>query len=241
MCMSLAFLAPAGEGGGTDGSSSGQSGSSPGGPGSTEGAGGGPRYLVTGYEDGVAALWDVRNTGRPLGSARLHSEPVMCCDARPVAAKRPKGDAAASAAAGAAEGPAADPQAAAAPPASSPAPTWYDLITGSADDVVSCCSLRPAEAQPVRMAKQIKLREAGTADVRIRADGKLFACGCWDGRVRLYSLRKREPLAVLKYHRSQVTAVAFSPVTRTLATASRDTAVALWSVYIAGASHSTDA
>lgn len=72
--------------------------------------------------------------------------------------------------------------AAAALPAMSSTPASYDLITGSADDAVSCCNLRPAEAQPVRLAKQIKLREAGTADVRIRSDGKLFACGCWDGR-----------------------------------------------------------
>ncbi|KAG2435047.1 hypothetical protein HYH02_012044 [Chlamydomonas schloesseri] len=258
MCMSLAFLAPTGEGGaagnadcsvGDSESSSGMGiGSSSGGSqgGEAAGAGGGPRYLVTGYEDGVAALWDLRSPGRPLGSARLHSEPVMCCDVRPAAARKPKAIAAASAPAGGGEGPAAAVLRAAAAPATpgpSSTPLSYDLVTGSADDVVSCCSLRPAEAQPVRLAKQIKLREAGTADVRIRPDGKLFACGCWDGRTRLYSVRKREPLAVLKYHRNQVTAVAFSPVTGTLATASRDTSVALWSVYtnVTGESHGLDA
>lgn len=107
MCMSLAFLAPAGEAASASGSniSSIASSSLGGAPGSGEGAGGGPRYLVTGYEDGVAALWDLRSPSRPLGSARLHSEPVMCCDARPAASKGSKGDAAAPAEARATGGP----------------------------------------------------------------------------------------------------------------------------------------
>ncbi|PNH08003.1 ASTRA-associated protein 1 [Tetrabaena socialis] len=117
----------------------------------------------------------------------------------------------------------------------------YHLVSGSADDVVGCCLVRPGAAQPLRPLgagpgtgagrPPLRLREAGTADVRIRPDGKLFACGCWDGRVRLYSLRKRQPLAVLQYHRGQVTALAFSPTRLLLASASRDTTVALWSVY----------
>ncbi len=41
-------------------------------------SGGGPVHVVTGYEDGVVALWDVRAPGRPLGQLRQHQEPVLC-------------------------------------------------------------------------------------------------------------------------------------------------------------------
>lgn len=41
-------------------------------------SGGGPVHVVTGYEDGVVALWDVRAPGRPLGELRQHQEPVLC-------------------------------------------------------------------------------------------------------------------------------------------------------------------
>lgn len=80
----------------------------------------------------------------------------------------------------------------------------YDLISGSADDQISCCEVRPAVAQPLVLAKQLRLREAGSGDVRIRQDGRLFAAGCWDGRVRLFSLPRREPLAVLKVRIAKV-------------------------------------
>ncbi|EFJ47322.1 hypothetical protein VOLCADRAFT_47022, partial [Volvox carteri f. nagariensis] len=156
--------------------------------------------VAAGYEDGVVALWDLRQPGEPLASLRVHGEPVMCLDVR--ARCRGRGTT-----------------------------EIYDLVSGSADNKISCCEVQPAEARPLALAQQLPLRAAGTADVRIRPDGKLFACGCWDGRVRLYSLRRREPLAVLKYHRNQVTAVAFSPETMMLASSSRDSTIALWSVY----------
>lgn len=39
-----------------------------------------PRFVMAGYEDGVVVLWDLRSAARPLGSLRVHQEPVMCLD-----------------------------------------------------------------------------------------------------------------------------------------------------------------
>ncbi len=66
---------------------------------------------------------------------------------------------------------------------------------------MGCCTAHPATALPLRPSKHPPppLRQAGTNDVAVRPDGRLFACAGWDGRARLYTLRKRqEPLAVLK-------------------------------------------
>ncbi|GLC48321.1 hypothetical protein PLESTB_000083400 [Pleodorina starrii] len=179
-------------------------------------AGGGtatdPWFVVAGYEDGVVALWDVRNPRRPLGSLRMHGEPVMCVDvrargrapgrSREAERRRRHGGPEAAAATGEGLGQARDDGGSGGDMSTAGAPTGgtasYDLVSGSADDQISCCVVRPAEARPLVLERHLRLREAGTADVRIRGDGKLFACGCWDGRVRLFSLRRREHLAVLK-------------------------------------------
>ncbi|KXZ54585.1 hypothetical protein GPECTOR_4g650 [Gonium pectorale] len=256
MCMSLAFLPPLPPAAGAP-SAPAFGGDGGGAAAAAEMGASDPRFVVTGYEDGVVALWDLRRPTGPLGSLRVHSEPVMCVAAHPRApptrANSGVGDgppdgsahtaagsgapapgcegsgvgvATAAASAGGAEG--SGDEAAGAPRPPLPA---YDLVSGSADNQLSCCLLRPGAPQPVALLQQLRLREAGTAHVAVRPDGRLFAAACWDGRARLYSLRKRQPLAVLKYHRDQVTTLAFSPERSVLATASRDTTVALWEVY----------
>lgn len=35
-------------------------------------------FILAGYEDGTVAVWDATSPLRPVASARLHSEPVMC-------------------------------------------------------------------------------------------------------------------------------------------------------------------
>lgn len=35
-------------------------------------------FVLAGYEDGTVAVWDASSPSRPVASARLHSEPVMC-------------------------------------------------------------------------------------------------------------------------------------------------------------------
>ncbi|GIL52866.1 hypothetical protein Vafri_8637 [Volvox africanus] len=218
MCMALAFLSPSpapphretgmgtGEGGRNDLEPLDEQDSSTCGGGDVDssgnkGAASDPRFIIAGYEDGVVALWDLRKPGRPLGSLRAHTEPVMCLDVRARVQGRSKGNGGTALGAGRENDSATE---------------IYDLVSGSADDKISCCEVRPGTPQPVTLTKQLPLREGGTSDVQIRSDSKLFACGCWDGRVRLFSVRRREPLAVLKVRRMCSVREARGPLTRSL-------------------------
>ena len=71
----------------------------------------------------------------------------------------------------------------------------------------------------------------GLSSVAVRPDGRIFASGGWDRRVRVWQWRKLKPLAVLKHHTATVHAVHFSACSRWLATASGDRTIALWSVF----------
>ncbi|GAB4817411.1 hypothetical protein N2152v2_004457 [Parachlorella kessleri] len=83
----------------------------------------------------------------------------------------------------------------------------------------------------VKVRKAVPLKAPGVNAVAIRGDGRIIATAGWDGRVRVFKYRTGEPLAVLKYHRSAMTAVRFSPKTHLLASASQDGTIALWSIY----------
>ncbi|KAJ3129257.1 ASTRA complex subunit [Nowakowskiella sp. JEL0407] len=58
--------------------------------------------------------------------------------------------------------------------------------------------------------EEMTLEEKGVACVQVRADDKLFAIGCWDSSLRLYSCKTLKPLATLRVHRETVTTVAFA-------------------------------
>ncbi|GBG70675.1 hypothetical protein CBR_g7976 [Chara braunii] len=82
------------------------------------------------------------------------------------------------------------------------------------------------------VAKMVETTRPGTADVAIRPDGRIAATGGWDHRVRVYDYKHRKLLAILKYHTSTVSAVAFCPYqTGLLASASDDATVAIWDIY----------
>jgi WD40 repeat protein len=78
-------------------------------------------------------------------------------------------------------------------------------------------------------------KQAGISDVAIRADRKIFAAACWDGRVRVYEYKgsKGRALASLAYHGDVATSVAFSGMRDggLLASSSRDGTVALWPIF----------
>lgn len=73
----------------------------------------------------------------------------------------------------------------------------------------------------------------GVGELALRPDGKLFATGGWDYRIRLFSAKPPnfKPLAVLRYHDASVNALAFSPDSALLAAGSKDYKISLWSVY----------
>ena len=71
----------------------------------------------------------------------------------------------------------------------------------------------------------------GLAAICSRPDGKLFAAGGWDRRVRVWQWKRLKPLAVLHQHTGTVNAVCFSPCSRWLASASSDATIALWTLF----------
>ncbi|CAM6049931.1 unnamed protein product [Sphagnum compactum] len=73
--------------------------------------------------------------------------------------------------------------------------------------------------------------QAGIGDIAIRGDDKLVATAGWDHRVRIYDYKRRKPLAILRYHTETVTGVTFREDMKWMATSSRDSTIALWSLY----------
>jgi WD40 repeat protein len=70
----------------------------------------------------------------------------------------------------------------------------------------------------------------GVSDIAVRIDGKIWATGGWDMRVRMFDAKKRKALAVLKHHSGSVHTVGFS-ADGLLASAGQDRGIALWSLY----------
>ena len=74
------------------------------------------------------------------------------------------------------------------------------------------------------------LASTGTACLRYRHDNRILASACWDGTIRIFDGHLR-PLAVLRHHRTNAYAVDFSPTGGLLATASKDTTIAIWDIF----------
>ncbi|RUS20456.1 WD-40 repeat-containing protein [Jimgerdemannia flammicorona] len=93
-------------------------------------------------------------------------------------------------------------------------PDTRHAISTSADDKIVKYSILdgPAASSDDLVTGSITLKHAGVSDVRIRSDGRIFATGGWDGRIRIFSLKTLKPLATLAYHRESVYALAFAPV-----------------------------
>lgn len=71
----------------------------------------------------------------------------------------------------------------------------------------------------------------GLASLCSRADGRVFAAGGWDRRVRIWQWKRLKPLAVLQQHTGTVNVVCFSSCSRWLASASSDATIALWTLF----------
>lgn len=196
-------------------------------------------HIVAGYEDGTAALWDVRAPGAPVSEAKLHSEALMALAVAPLPAdKQPAAPAAAGAEASEAAGAAAGGDVGsagdggAADGGSCLGRTVFCGVSGSADSTLAFLTV-DAAAGRVAAAGTQALPTAGVGDAAVRADCRVAATGHWDGRVRLWHARKRAPLGVLRYHSKAVAALAFGGDAGAgrLASGGRDGAVAVWSVF----------
>lgn len=60
--------------------------------------------------------------------------------------------------------------------------------------------------------KSIDTKHAGQQSLCVRSDGRLLATGGWDTRIRMYSTKTLKEVAVLKWHKEGVYAVAFSRI-----------------------------
>jgi WD40 repeat protein len=163
-------------------------------------------YLLGGYEDGSVQLWDIRNT-RPLHASRPHTEPVFGISGVPF------------------------------PPRDSSVYSAACVSGGADGNLVINTWKRSAEKEKVSWGgdgtKFPLMCEGskGVSAVHARHDAKIVAAGCWDGKVRLYSLKKPRILASMACHSKGVQCVRFSRDCSLLASCSEDMRIAVWQVY----------
>ena len=105
-------------------------------------------------------------------------------------------------------------------------------VTGSADDCIVTSTLNYNTGE-LKIKHRVRVGGSGTADIQVRDDGRVCAIAGWDGRVRVHHVRTGKALAVLKYHRDGVAAVAFDPMSSRIASVSQDSTVAIWDVALA--------
>jgi len=103
-------------------------------------------------------------------------------------------------------------------------------LSGSADDKLASFDLDIARGQ-LRAGAVHVLPQQGLADVAVRPDGRIAATAGWDAKVRVWHVRKRQPLAILRWHSQQVACVGFSRDSMLLAAGGRDNAISMWSLY----------
>jgi WD40 repeat protein len=60
--------------------------------------------------------------------------------------------------------------------------------------------------------KTINTKHSGQQSLRVRSDGRLFATGGWDSRIRVYSCKTLKEVAALKWHKEGVYAIDFAQV-----------------------------
>ena len=94
-------------------------------------------------------------------------------------------------------------------------PSVEVYFTSSADAMIAKFAI-PALAVQGKLindaASAVNTKHAGQQGVEVRSDGKIFATAGWDARVRVYSAKTMKELAVLKWHKESLYALAFAEV-----------------------------
>lgn len=82
------------------------------------------------------------------------------------------------------------------------------------------------------------LTNPGVSSVAVRPDKKLVAAGCWDSRIRLFSMKSLRLLVVVISHRESIQDICYSPArveawnsSWLLAASGKDGRVTLWNLY----------
>lgn len=181
--------------------------------------------LVTSYENGLVMLLQLDEDGSwaTLYRAQGHSQPVLSLDVAPrrdyfltssadsLVVKHPIPLGAA-------------PLPAPGPGRHAPATTLAgSAVVAKPDPAVSLLSAALAsEPKPAKSPgklptvvetkplKVVNTKHSGQQSLRIRPDGKIFATAGWDSKVRVYSAKTMQELAVLKWHQVGCYAAAFA-------------------------------
>ena len=70
-------------------------------------------------------------------------------------------------------------------------------VSGAAEDRVVCFTI-DWEARKISERQRLTIAKPGIDMIALRPDGRVFATGGWDGRVRVFHFAKCKPLTVLK-------------------------------------------
>lgn len=109
-------------------------------------------------------------------------------------------------------------------------------VCGGASNILQIFNIDKSSFQ-ITLKCEITLPNEGCNVVKYRHDGKLFASGGWDGRLRLYSCKTLRVLAVLTQHKNAITDVQFSPHilkywnSNIMAVSGADGTISLWNLY----------
>ena len=174
---------------------------------------GAERLVLVAHEDGTVRGYDTAVPGRALLATPRPAPPAPACTALAVMPR-------------------------------AGAPGVCRCVVGTAGACTSVLDVDAAAGVCTRVAA-LALPRPGVGDAAVRrADGRVFATAGWDRRVRLYALGcgssgtsgsggggRVRPLATLRYHTASATSVDFAPAESVLASAARDTCIALWKMY----------
>lgn len=148
-------------------------------------------YMLSGYEDGHVMVHVSRQPSDSSKAwkwvktyaSRPHSQPILSLDSvQPETNQMPNG-----------------------------------FYTSSADALIVKHPIPPISAQtPSRIEntplKVLNTKHSGQQGLSVRGDRKLFATAGWDARIRVYSCKTMNELAVLKWHSEGCYAVAFADI-----------------------------
>ena len=102
-------------------------------------------------------------------------------------------------------------------------------VSAAADGHLSVFKMAVADGGQLTSAGQLSLpAKPGCADLSLRWDARVIASAGWDCKVRLWSLKKNQLLAVGQYHSKQVTSVEFNEQQQVLASGAQDCHIAVW-------------
>ncbi|KAI9267377.1 WD40-repeat-containing domain protein [Sporodiniella umbellata] len=100
------------------------------------------------------------------------------------------------------------------------------FISSSADNRICQQSLMTGD-----VLNEILTKKSGVPAVKIRHDNKIFATGGYDGKLRVFSIKKMKPLAVLSFHRDTIYSIDFGTQSNWLVGASQDNRISLWNIF----------